>query len=61
MCAALAPSTLRVYRAGLKDFAAWCEGIGVDPLPSSPELVAGYVTELAERGLSVSKIEQRHA
>ncbi len=61
MSAALAPSTLRVYRSGLKDFAAWCEGIEAAPLPSSPELVAGYVTELAERGLSVSTIEQRLA
>lgn len=61
MSAALAPSTLRVYRSSLKDFAAWCEGIEVAPLPSSPELVAGYVTELAERGLSVSTIEQRLA
>ena len=36
MKAALAPSTLRSYRSGLRDFVGWCDGMAVTPIPASP-------------------------
>ena len=43
-----APATLRAYRSDWKDFAVFCEQLGVDALPASPAVVAGYVAELAD-------------
>ena len=59
--ASIAPSTLRAYRSGLRDFVAWCEGMAVDPMPATPSTVAGYAATLADAGKSVSTIEQRLA
>ena len=59
--ASIAPATLRVYRAGLRDFVGWCEGMGLPPMPASPVTVAAYATVLADDGKSVSTIEQRMA
>ena len=43
-----APATLRAYRSDWKDFAVFCEQLGVDALPAAPAVVAGYVAELAD-------------
>jgi integrase len=44
---ARAPATLRAYRADWQTFAAWCAAHGLLALPSAPETVALYITELA--------------
>lgn len=43
-----APATLRAYRSDWRDFALWCETIGVPALPAAPSVVAAYLAELAE-------------
>ncbi len=45
---ARAPATLDAYRSDFADFSAWCNGVGLDPLPAAPATVAGYLAELAE-------------
>lgn len=43
-----APVTLRAYRSDWRDFALWCETIGVRALPATPSVVAAYLAELAD-------------
>ncbi len=43
-----APATLRAYRSDWKDFALFCEQLGVSALPATPAVVGGYVAELAD-------------
>jgi integrase len=45
--ASKAPATVRAYRSDWVAFAAWCEALGVEALPSTPETVARYLTDLA--------------
>jgi site-specific recombinase XerD len=45
--ASSADSTRRAYAADWRDFAAFCDRHGLDPLPASPQIVALYVAELA--------------
>lgn len=44
---ALAPNTLRAYRADWADFEAWCQWGGVPSLPAEPATVAAYLASLA--------------
>jgi site-specific recombinase XerD len=53
-----AANTLRGYRADWRDFCAWCEGHGLNALPSTPEAVASYIAECAAR-LKVGSIQRR--
>ena len=53
-----AANTLRGYRADWQDFCQWCESHGLCPLPASPEAVAAYIAECAER-LKVGSIQRR--
>ena len=59
--ASLAPSTRRAYASGLRDFESWAAANGWAALPASPETVASYLADLAERGRKVATIEQRAA
>jgi site-specific recombinase XerD len=43
-----AVNTQRAYQADLRDFNAWCEINGQIPFPVSPEILAAYVTHLAD-------------
>jgi integrase len=45
--AALAPATLRAYRADWSHFLAWCRDAGWAALPAAPETVAAYLASLA--------------
>ncbi len=45
---ALAPSTLRAYRADMDAFEDWCWGKGYCPLPAAPQVLADYVPEMHE-------------
>lgn len=53
-----AANTLRGYRADWRDFCGWCESHALCPLPASPETVAAYIAECAER-LKVGSIQRR--
>jgi site-specific recombinase XerD len=44
---ARSPATLKAYSADLRDFEAWCAGVGFRPLPAAPQTVALYLTHLA--------------
>jgi integrase len=44
---ALAPATLRAYRADWQHFCAWCRDAGWPALPAAPETVAAYLASLA--------------
>jgi site-specific recombinase XerD len=57
--ASIAPATLRAYRSGLADFAAWCSERETVPMPATAETVAAYLASLADRGLSVATVAQR--
>lgn len=48
LAASTSPATVRAYRSDWADFAAWCERYGAAPLPAAPEIVALYLTDLAE-------------
>ena len=47
---ALAPATLSYYRRRWGIFVRWCEERGVDPVLSTPELIAAFLTELVKDG-----------
>ena len=50
-------NTRRAYNQGWSRFEAWIKQRGPGhPLPASPELVAAFLTELAEAGLSVATL-----
>src|SRR5579883_2864975 len=42
-----AANTVRAYRSDWSHFESWCKAHGLSSLPTSPEAVALYVTELA--------------
>ena len=44
---ALAPATLRAYRAAWRHFRGWCEAAGWIALPAAPETVGAYLAALA--------------
>ncbi len=57
--AARAPNTLKAYRSDWQAFAAWCQARSVVALPTSGDLVALYLTELAQRGLKASTLARK--
>jgi integrase len=56
--ASKAESTLRGYRSDWRDFCSWCGVRNLGALPASPETVASYIAECAER-LKVGSIQRR--
>ena len=58
--AALAPATLRAYRADWNHFLAWCREAGWVALPAAPQTVAAYLAALAPTYTS-SVLERRLA
>lgn len=58
--AALAPATLRAYRADWNHFLSWCREAGWAALPASPQTVAAYLAALAATHTS-SVLERRLA
>jgi site-specific recombinase XerD len=53
-----AENTLRGYKSDWHDFCSWCESHSLHPLPASPQAVAAYIAESAER-LKVGSIQRR--
>jgi len=45
---ALAPATLRAYRADWHHFLAWCHEAGWPALPAAPDTVAAYLASMAK-------------
>lgn len=59
-----APATIRAYRSDWDDFTIWCSHLGADALPASPQVLAAYLSELAQPGddrapAAVATIERR--
>jgi integrase len=51
--------TWRQYQSAVRQFERWCEGRtrAALAIPASPDLLRGFVTWLADRGLSVATIQ----
>lgn len=54
-------NTRRAYATDWRDFQAWCERAGEQPLPASPASVARYIAQLADRSLATTTIVRRAA
>ena len=60
--ASVAYETRRAYSSRLKRFMNWCEIKGFSSaFPVSPEILASYIADMAEEGLSYATIEQTMA
>lgn len=53
-----ASSTLRAYASDLRDFERYCASIGAGALPSTPEVLVMYLTDLADRA-KIATIRRR--
>lgn len=53
-------ATLRAYRSDWQDFAAWCAGTGLSPLPVAPTTIGLYLTSRA-RQLTIATLRRRVA
>ena len=51
-------NTRRAYASDFAAFQEWCGTIGAPSMPSSPEVVASYLTTLADGGRKVSGLER---
>ena len=58
---AASKSTLDTYRKLWNAFTGWCEAANYRALPASPETVAAYLSDCADRGLSVSTCKTARA
>ncbi len=56
-----AESTRRAYRSDWNHFTAWAQLAGVTNLPATPEVVAAYLSSLADSGLKAATIARRLA
>ena len=60
--ASVAPETRRAYTSRLRQFANWCQNKSFSPsYPIAPEIIAMYITDMAQDGLSCATIEQTMA
>ena len=50
------PNTLRAYDQAWRRWVAWTKARGIRAMPATPELVAAFLTELADQGLSVATL-----
>jgi site-specific recombinase XerD len=53
-----APATVRAYRQDWVHFTAWCDRLGLEPLPAEPDTVVGYLTAYAGE-LSCASLQRR--
>jgi integrase len=53
-----APATVRAYRQDWAHFTAWCDRLGLEPLPAAPDTVVGYLTAYAGE-LSCASLQRR--
>ena len=52
-------ATIRAYAAGWRDFLAFCQLHGAEPLPATEPTVAAYLAALADRGAKAATIARR--
>ena len=50
------PGTRRAYSSAMRTFSAWCAANGQPHLPTSPSVVAAFLTERANAGFSFSTL-----
>ncbi|MDP3674196.1 MAG: hypothetical protein Q8R44_03750 [Novosphingobium sp.] len=50
---AKAHNTIRAYASDWRQFEAWCDERGLDPLPARPEAVATYLVAREQRDLKI--------
>lgn len=55
---ALAPATLRAYRADWQHFLAWCREAGWPALPAAPDTVAAYLASMAKTHTSSALVRR---
>lgn len=58
---AYAPATIRAYREDFVQFIAFCEAANTSALPAASEVVATFVQQISETGLSSSYIRRKVA
>ena len=58
---ARAPNTQRAYASDWRQFQAWCDELGVSPLPAAPQTIALFLQHLADEGLKVSSLARKLA
>lgn len=54
-------NTVRTYKAAAKQYEAWCEERGHQPVPGAPEIVMEFLASLVRQGLAPSTIRTRFA
>ena len=54
-----AKSTWRVYRNDWQQFEVWCQSVGLQVLPATPETVSMFIASQATAGLSPSTLTRR--
>jgi site-specific recombinase XerD len=57
--AARAANTLRGYRSDWREWSAWCQSIGAEPLPAGAASISRYLTFLAGHGAKVGTMSRR--
>ena len=57
----LAPATREMYRRDFYIFTQWCEKMGLERCPASPETVAGFITAEDLRGIKPATLVHRLA
>ncbi len=58
---ALAPSTRRLYKSDWAIYSHWCESQGCMPLPSTPEIIASFLSMQAKAGIKPATLIRRLA
>jgi len=54
-----APNTIRAYKSDFKDFGLFCVQNGFNTLPSEPNIVSLYLTNLSTKNVKLSTIKRR--
>ncbi len=53
----LATSTREAYNCAWRQWARWCSGRGINPLPAPPDALAAFLAERAEAGLTFGTLD----
>lgn len=56
---AMADNTRRAYATDWRDFEAFCQDRGIDPLSAGVEVIAAYITDLHDAGRKISTIRRK--
>ena len=57
----LAPATIAAYERDWQHFGGYCHAYGIDPIDADAMMVASWIAELANRGLTVATLHRRLA